>query len=122
MRSEFFFGYLICIFWAMYFVLFTPRCHATLASRAMQHAIPVLAAAGHKRRRTEAAASSSLNNLENYLRAHVRADMMPAFVGDFHAAHVPRRVEASAAAAAPQPPPEDPTSRMLSNLRRALKQ
>jgi hypothetical protein len=64
------------------------------------------------------------SNLESYLRAHVRSDMVPAFVGDFQAASQPRRVEASAAAAnAPQAQPkEDAASRMLKNLRKSLKQ
>ena len=88
-------------------------------NRAMQHAIPVLASAGHKRRRTEQVAISSLNNLESYLRAQVRTDRVPAFQGDFQASQ-PLRVEASAAKTPVAQ--QDPASRMLSNLRKSLKQ
>lgn len=102
----------------------------------MQHAIPVLAAAGQRKRvRTQEpvpepapAQPHSLNQLQSYLRAHIRERGMPSFQGDFSgSAQEPARVLASNAAVVPQArveePAREPTAaeRMMKNLRSALR-
>ena len=117
---------------------------------AMQHAIPILAAAGQRKRtrNTEFTGASemtqpapagapaapraphSLNQLQNFLRAHIRERGMPSFQSDFEA-EKPTAVLASNAAKAPartaaapqtqaEPAGNPNSNRMLKNLRAAL--
>lgn len=97
----------------------------------MQHAIPVLAAAGQRKRSrtqepTAPVGPSSMQQLQGFLRSQIRARGMPSFQGDF-VQQEPARVEASAVAppaAIPAPPVESQSTagtRMLGGLRQALR-
>lgn len=99
------------------------NANPTLA-QALSHAIPVCASAmSRKRARTEE--PSSFSELQGFLRAHVRERGHSSFKGDYEAATQAVKVEASAkantAAQAPVPVPVGPGSKMIANLRAALR-
>lgn len=104
------------------------NANPTLA-QALTHAIPVCASAmSRKRQRTEAPPPSSFNELQGFLRSHIRDRGHASFQGDFAAAQkvsVQASNTASESPAAPKrsvgPVPSGPGSQMVAALRASLR-